>query len=80
MKKILFLTMLLASCCNTKKVDVKSVYQRRLMQPEALFLPPNTVIKTTEGDYVSGNVVEIWHSEKTVEKLEQKISKFIPQP
>lgn len=80
MKKILFLTMLLASCCNTSKVDSKSIHQRRLMQPEALFLPPNTVIKTTEGDYVSGNVVEIWHSEKTVEKLEQKISKFIPQP
>jgi hypothetical protein len=38
------------------------------------------VIKTTNGEYVSGNVVEIWHSEKTLEQLEQKIARFIPQP
>ena len=72
--------MLLASCCNTNKVDPKLVHQRRLTQPEALFLPANTAVKTTIGDYISGDVVEIWHSEKTVEQLEQKISRFIPQP
>jgi hypothetical protein len=80
MNKILFLVMFAASCCNSDKIDHKSVSQRRQEQPEALFLPANTVVKTTKGDYISGSVVEIWHSEKTVEKLEQKISKFIPQP
>jgi hypothetical protein len=77
MKKILLLTVFMASCCGTNE---KSVSQRRLQQPEALFLPPNTVVKTTNGEYVSGNVVEIWHSEKTLEQLEQKIARFIPQP
>jgi len=80
MKKILFLTMFAASCCNTSKIDSKSVSQRRVEQPEALFLPANTTIKTTTGEYISGDVVEIWHSEKTVEQLEQKIARFIPQP
>jgi hypothetical protein len=79
MKKLLLLTMFAASCCNTN-IDSKSVSQRRLEQPEALFLPANTSIKTTNGEYISGNVVEIWHSEKTVEQLEQKIARFIPQP
>jgi hypothetical protein len=80
MNKILFLAMFADSCCNTNKIDSKSVSQRRLEQPEALFLPANTAVKTTIGDYISGDVVEIWHSEKTVEQLEQKISRFIPQP
>jgi len=77
MKYIILISTLLCSCCS--KED--RVERRRIEQPEALFLPPHTEVKQNNGSvYISGDVVEIWHSEKTVERLERDLARFNPQP
>lgn len=70
--KYLLPILLLVSC--VQKPDVTPL--SRIYQPKAIFLAPNTEVKTTEGLYISGKNVEIWHSSETVERLEKAISQF----
>jgi len=79
MKFLIFISLVCAGCCSCN--SSKNVEQRRIEQPEALFLGPRTAVPQSDGTvYVSGSTVEIWHSEKTVEKLEKDLSRFNPQP
>ena len=79
MKYLILIPFLFTGCCSC--VSKKSVEQRRVEQPEAIFLSPHTQVKQNDGSvYISGDVVEIWHSEKTVERLERDLARFNPQP
>jgi hypothetical protein len=73
MKKLLIL-LLVSGCSQQKPVPLEKLEQ----QPPELFLPPNTVITTTQGVYKSGNFIEIWHSHKKYSNLQNEISKFRP--
>lgn len=79
MKYLFLISILFTSCCSC--VSKNNIEQRRIEQPEAIFLGPRTAIKQHDGSvYVSGDSVEIWHSEKTVERLERDLARFSPQP
>ena len=79
MKIAILTTLLCAGCCSCR--SAKNVEARRAHQPEALFLGPRTAVKQNDGTvYISSDVVEIWHSEKTVERLERDLARFSPQP
>lgn len=75
MKYFILISTLLCSCCSRED----NVERRRIEQPEALFFGPRTAVKQNDGSvYISGDVVEIWHSEKTVERLERDLARFDP--
>jgi len=67
MKKALILILLLSSCVNKPKPDL------RLYQPDTLILEANVEIITAEGKY-RPPFQETWFSKKTVERLETIIS------
>lgn len=70
--KYLLPILFLVSCAQKPDITVRT----RLYQPSVLILEPNTVVKTKDGEYISGKSFEIWHSAATVEKLEKIISQF----
>jgi hypothetical protein len=79
MKYFILISLFCAGCCSCASKN--SAEQRRVQQPEAIFLGPRTPVKQNDGSvYISGDVVEIWHSEKTVERLERDLARFNPQP
>ncbi len=73
MKKLI-IALLVCGCCQTKPIPDNELNQ----QPPELFLPPKTVVVTTNGKYISGNFIEIWHSHKKYSSLQDEISKFRP--
>jgi len=73
MKKLTII-LLACGCCQTKPISDSQFNQ----QPPELFLPPKSVVITTEDKYVSGDVTEIWHSHKKYSVLQDEISKFRP--
>lgn len=79
MKYLIAISLLCAGCCSC--ISKSKVEERRSHQPEAIFLGPRTVVKQHDGTvYISSDVVEIWHSERTVERLERDLARFSPQP
>lgn len=79
MKTTILIALLCAGCCSCK--SNKSVEGRRSYQPEALFLGPRTEVKQYDGTvYISSDLAEIWHSERTVERLERDLARFKTQP
>lgn len=70
-KLLIIATLCLASCAS--KTDYPT---RRIYQPPAIFLPPNSKIQTMNGIYESGPEIEIFHSSQTVEKLERELSRL----
>ena len=79
MKTTILIALLCAGCCSCN--SSKSVEARRAHQPEALFLGPRTQVKQHDGTvYISSDVVEIWHSERTVERLERDLARSSAQP
>jgi hypothetical protein len=72
MKQLLFAALILVPACVSKpKVD------RQIYQPSVLLLPPNSRITTTEGFYISDpQEIEVWHSQKRIADLEEKLSRF----
>lgn len=73
MKK-LFILLMVSGCCQQEPIPFEKLEQ----QPPELFLPPNTIIATTQGVYKSGNFTEIWHSHKKYSNLQDELSKFRP--
>lgn len=67
--KTLLLTTILLTSCQSKKID------QRIYQPSVLIVPAGVPIKTTEGVFIPEET-QIWHSAKTVENLERKLSNF----
>jgi hypothetical protein len=78
MKYLIAISLLCAGCCSC--VSKSNVEGRRAHQPDAIFLGPRTAVKQHDGSvYISSDVVEIWHSERTVERLERDLARFSPQ-
>jgi hypothetical protein len=73
MKKILA-CLLLSGCSQVPPIPEYQINQ----QPPELFIPPATPIITTQGVYVSGKSVEIWHSHKKYSDLQDEVSRFRP--
>lgn len=69
MKKLILISLFLTACKSTDK-EAFNIYQ-----PNQLFLEAGKEISTKEGKY-SPQTDEIWHSAKTVENLERKLSQF----
>lgn len=70
--KYLLPILFLASCAQKPVVSVRT----RLYQPNVLILEPNTTVQTRDGQYISGQTFEIWHSAESFERLEKKLSQF----
>jgi len=72
--KKLILILFLSSCSQVRPIPEYQINQ----QPPELFIAPKTQIITTQGVYVSGDNVEIWHSHKKYTALQDEISRFRP--
>lgn len=70
--KYIALLLLLTSCSQNPDITPKT----RIYQPSVLILAPNTTVQTQDGQYISGQTYEVWHSALTVEKLEKQLSEF----
>lgn len=71
--KYLLLTIFLVSCSQEPKTSLSG----RIQQPSVLIFAPNTSLQTVNGIYKTNQSErEIWHSAKTVEDLEKKLSEF----